>query len=195
MFFVILLYLIRVALFGFFYFAVKYSGKGKDALKKEKNRLFFNELGLLVVEGYMELCISGYINYLGSKESDIPGEVISVYTRYFCFVSVILIAPGLLFNMLNEDIKTINSEEFQDSYGSLTEGLKSNNKWTLAYFLVFIVRRLAFCIIAFGLMEVHIWQVYLLYLCNLICGMYSGYFAPKTNPLINKIERFNEFLI
>ena len=113
MFFVILLYLVRVALIGFFYLAVRYTRKGKDALRKERNRLFFNELGLLVVEGYMELAISGYINYLGSKDSDIPGEVISVYTRYFCFACVILIAPGLLYYMLCQDLETIRSEEWQ----------------------------------------------------------------------------------
>ena len=62
MFFVILLYLVRVALIGFFYLAVRFTGKGNEALRKERNRLFFNELGLLVVEGYMELAISGYIN-------------------------------------------------------------------------------------------------------------------------------------
>ena len=113
MFFVILLYLVRVALIGFFYLAVRFTGKGNEALRKERNRLFFNELGLLVVEGYMELAISGYINYLGSKDSDITGEVISVYTRYFCFASVILIAPGLLYYMLCQDLETIRSEEWQ----------------------------------------------------------------------------------
>jgi len=48
----------------------------------------------------MELAISGYINYLGAKDSEVAGEIISDYTRYFCFASVFLIAPGLLAHML-----------------------------------------------------------------------------------------------
>jgi hypothetical protein len=55
----------------------------------------------------MELGISGYINYLGSKDSEIPGEIISTYIRYFCFMCVFVIAPGFLFNMLSQDVEII----------------------------------------------------------------------------------------
>ena len=35
----------------------------------------------------------------------------------------------------------------------------------------------------------------MLYLCNLLCGLYSGYFAPKLLISVNRLERLNEFLI
>ena len=38
----------------------------------------------------------------------------------------------------------------------MNEGLKMNNKGNLSYNMVFILRRLAFCIIAFGLLDIHI---------------------------------------
>ena len=110
MFIVIFIYFVRVSLIGFFYLAVLITGKGQDALRRERNRLFFNELGLLVVEGYMELAISGYFNYLGSKDSNVTVEVISLYVRYFSFTSVAVIAPGMLIRMLRKDIQTIKSE-------------------------------------------------------------------------------------
>ena len=157
MFIVIFIYFVRVSLIGFFYLAVLITGKGQDTFRRENNRLFFNELCLLVIEGYMELAISGYFNYLGSKDSNVTVEVISLYVRYFSFTSVAVIAPGMLIRMLRKDIQTIKSEEFQDSYGSMNEGLKMNNKWNLSYNMVFILRRLAFCIIAFGLLDIHIW--------------------------------------
>ena len=53
MFFIICFYFIRVFLIVFFHLASKYTGKGQEALKNEKNRLFFNELILLLVEGYI----------------------------------------------------------------------------------------------------------------------------------------------
>lgn len=107
MFFILCVYFFRVFLIGFFYLAVKCSGKGQEKLRKEKNRLFFNEIILLVIEGYMEFAIAGYINYLGSKDSEASGEIISKYIRYFCFACVFLIAPGFLFNMLSHHMEVI----------------------------------------------------------------------------------------
>jgi hypothetical protein len=107
MFIVIFIYFVRISLIGFFYIGVMITGKGQDAFRRENNRLFFNELCLLVIEGYMELAISGYISYLGSKDSNVTGEVISLYVRYFCFASVAIIAPGMLVRMLRKDIQTI----------------------------------------------------------------------------------------
>jgi hypothetical protein len=59
--------------------AVKYCGKAHDQLRREKNRLFFNEFILLIIEGYMELAISGFINFYGSKNSEATetGEIVS----------------------------------------------------------------------------------------------------------------------
>ena len=63
LFILVLVYFIRVFLLIFFYISVKFFGKGKKIYENKFNAIFFNDILLLLMEGYMEFLIAGYLNY------------------------------------------------------------------------------------------------------------------------------------
>ena len=88
----------------------------------------------------------------------------------------------------------IESEDFREKFGGFYEGIRTNSKASLAYFFIFVIRRLSFLYIAFNLYNVATVQFQVLYLVNLIQTIYIGYVKPKTYWLMNYIEIFNEFI-
>ena len=85
-------------------------GVGKDLYKSQLKRIFFTDLTLIFIEGYLEFCIAGYLQF-GNKSinHDILGEKISYYLGYFSIiVSLVLIPLGFLY-MLSRSTDVIES--------------------------------------------------------------------------------------
>lgn len=113
LFILVIMYFVRVGLLVFFWMVVKFTGKGQKSYKKQVDALFFNEILLLMMEGYIEFLISGYLNYdTPSCGGDASGEKISVYVSYFCLMVTLIIVPGAMIYLLFEDLDTINSPQF-----------------------------------------------------------------------------------
>ena len=68
------------------------------------------------------------------------------------------------------------------------------SKWTLAYYLVYTVRRILFVFIAFFITH-QAWQLVLLQYMNMFVIMYHLFHLPLDSKLKNKIEVVNEIFI
>ena len=61
-FFLIIFYLIRVFIYSFVYKVNQKTGKMEEYLKSEGKSLFYSNILLLLLEGFMEFIITGYLN-------------------------------------------------------------------------------------------------------------------------------------
>ena len=100
------------------------TGAGSELLKKQLKRIFFTDLILIFIEGYMEFLIAGYLQYGNdSINMSYSGEKIAGYLGNFSIiVSIILIPLGFVF-MLSRRTEVIQSQSFRDKYGGLYEGI------------------------------------------------------------------------
>ena len=57
--------------------------------------------------------------------------------------------PGIFIYMMTRPMIQLKDSIFEAQYGELYTGLKTDSKWTVSYYLVFILRRLAFLALAF----------------------------------------------
>jgi hypothetical protein len=115
----------------------------------------FEDLILVFIEGYMEFCIAGYLQY-GNRmvDTNINGEKISNVVGNFSIAVAIVFIPFGFIYMLTRSQSVIESEEFRGKYGGFYTGLKTNSKWSLAYFFIFVARRLFFLYLAFNVYTV-----------------------------------------
>ena len=180
LFILLLVYFIRVFLLIFFYISAKCFGKGKKMYQHQINALFFNEILLLLIEGYMEFLIAGYLGFdkpICGNET--LGEKITVVVSYFCLIMTLLLVTWAMIYLLSEKLKIIQSVKFKKSYGSMYEGIKTDSKFRVAYYFVFVLRRMMFCVIAFGLSWNPVYQVQAVYLMNIAIAIYIGLAAAK----------------
>jgi len=101
----------------------------------------------------MELLISGYLNYcspedLMNKNFSALG-VASVLFGYLCLFLSLVVVPGFFLYLTTRDLETIRDEKFTNMYGVLYLDVKTSDKYRISYFLVFILRRFWFIILAF----------------------------------------------
>ena len=128
----------------------------------------------------MEFLIAGYLNYdkpICDKEAS--GEKFAVVVSYFCLFSSLVLVPGAMIHILSEKLEVIQSIEFKNSYGSMYEGVKTDSKFKLAFYLIFILRRMLFSFVAFGLSWSPVYQVQAVYLLNIAVGIYIGLAGAK----------------
>ena len=108
----------------------------------------------------MEFLIAGYLNYdRPICDDDSSGEKISIVVSYFCLITTLVIVPGAMIYLLCEKLEVVQSIEFKSSYGSMYEGIRTDSKFKLAFYFVFILRRMMFSFIAFGLSWNSVYQV------------------------------------
>ena len=79
------------------------------------DRLYFDELITITLEGFMELCISGYLEHINPWRNNT--ETISVIAGYICLLLAIIILPSVLIWVLIQDRETFDEPQFEDTYG------------------------------------------------------------------------------
>ena len=93
-----------------------------------KHSLFFNEFIVLNLEAYMELLISGYINYmfpLGSTN----GEIVAQYVSYYSFAVCLFVLPCISIWVLIQNMDVIRSQEFKNNWHGFYEEISLKSKW------------------------------------------------------------------
>ena len=63
-------------------------------------------------------------------------------------ISALIVMPGIFIFILKQHIVTINDAEFGKSYGAAYEGMYTKNKWQVAFFLLYCIRRIIYVFIA-----------------------------------------------
>ena len=95
---------------------------------------------------------------------------------------------------MSQDLKTINSEEFMETWGNLFQNIKTNTKYRLSFYLVFISRKAFLTYIAF-FVDTSSLQIILIMFLNIFMILYIGSSYSLESLLLNRMEIFNEACI
>ena len=74
---------------------VKYKNLGHEKLKDLKKSLFWGEILIMCIEGYIELLIAGYLNTSFNLNST-NGEVTARYVAYYCLIISLFVMPLIM---------------------------------------------------------------------------------------------------
>lgn len=98
-------------------------------------------------ESYLEVVLSGYLNLKGPLWTE-NGDAAAVLLSYL-LIAVGFGLPLLNLWVLSQPLDRFSEPSFRAKWGSFFEKVKVENKYALAYYLVFMLRRLALVMIAF----------------------------------------------
>ena len=73
--------------------------------------------------------------------------------------------------------------------------MKTESKWQISYFFVFVIRRQIYVAVAFLLISQPGWQIMGMLWLNQAWTLYLGQIQPHEMRLSNRIDLANEFLI
>ena len=105
-----------------------------------------------------------------------------------------LVLPLLFYYMLAAcSLDDINSKDFEDRFGPLIDGLRTDRKIYLTFYLSMVIRRFIFC--ALTLMDRSCVQIILLVIINLLYAMYVSNLRAYKMSLLNQSIIINEFLV
>ena len=126
------------------------NGKYTEKLDKMRDKLFFQELILISIEGYIEFVIMVYIyiDKIDPMEFPFWAAFTVVYNILVCGI----VLPGAFLYLYTRPLDTIKDDpEFQSKWKSLFDGKRTNEKPQVMFFLVFVLRRLFYVTAAFNL--------------------------------------------
>lgn len=112
-------------------------------------------------------------------------------TYFLCMVICPLSFSYYVWNNIN----LYQWNKFNSRQGSLFDDIELRTKWKSAYYLVYVVRRILFIEIAFGLKDWPGIQIQFVNYLNLATLIYIGSFSPLLSRPRNNLEMFNEFCI
>ena len=144
--------------------------------RKLRKTLFFGQIIKLTHGGYFEVLVATYLN-LRFPINTLSGETAAFRVAQGYMVISLVLFPLLWCYTLKKSVRRINTRQFQSRFGALFENIKKQSKWTMIYYLIFIVRRCVFCLIAFFVKSPLI-QIQLIMYSNLIMIIYQGQIKP-----------------
>lgn len=176
------------------YTVVKKYGWFNEFVPRQLKDARYNEIILLTIESCLDMFVSGYLQSLKVTVSwNFFGDAMSSILGYICLILICLI-PILYVYILLQDREVIISEEFRGKYGAFYDSIKTSDNYKLSYNIIFVLRRVIFCIALFAL-ESGGCQLVLIYFNNLIYSIYFFHHMPKSIPYLQHLEMFNEVLI
>jgi hypothetical protein len=132
------------------------TGKGKSTYQSLKQKLFWNDLLSVLIEAYIEFIIAGYLN-MTAPDSDLEGEIASLYIGYVCLLFTLVIIPIIFFWLRAQPLDRLKEPSFQKKYEALYENCRLESKWTAMFYKVFMWRRIIFVNLAFFMGE---WPIF-----------------------------------
>ena len=114
--------------------------------------LIFTQIILLMVEGYFEMLIAGYVNF-ATPVWTTNGEGFGTVMAVYCLFLALIVLPALLIWMMFQSLSFIHSPAFTKYWRGLHYGLRTTRKWHLLYSIIFIVRRTLFVSVAFNMID------------------------------------------
>ena len=140
LYFVIMLYIIKLLIFGITHISKQRQNK---VYRTMKDNLIWSELLTISIEGFMELYISGYLEYSYPLDTK-SGEVKAKFFGNICLVHSLFIFPSILIWVQIQEKSTLNEFLFKQTYGVLYDGINLSNTWTQSFYLIFTIRRFIF---------------------------------------------------
>lgn len=111
-------------------------------------RLFWIEILALMIEAEFEMLISGYLQITHPVYTT-WGEKFSTFLAGFGLFVALVGFPAAVIYVLRQEVNELSKLYFFMKWGPIYEGLRMESKWTLAYYLVYIIRRILFVFVAF----------------------------------------------
>ena len=72
-------------------------------------------------------------------------------------IFALVLLPGMFIYILSQHISTINDEKFSRTFGASYEGMKTENKMQVAFFLFYCIRRIIYVLTAMFLFDHVYW--------------------------------------
>jgi hypothetical protein len=115
---------------------------------KLKNKLLWNFVIRLVIESYLSLGFSVYFNL---RFASCKFSYLGSWVNYFYavgFAAVIIAAPLFVVFFYSRNFSRFKDEQFNSKFGSVYEGLKTKDRYVIAYTFIFMIRRALFSLIS-----------------------------------------------
>mmetsp|Transcript_24944 Transcript_24944/g.38740 ORF Transcript_24944/g.38740 Transcript_24944/m.38740 type:complete len:353 (+) Transcript_24944:2718-3776(+) len=195
----LLVYFMRVLILCGAGIVMKLSTKqryGETFVEKQKKTLFFNDILILALEGYLEFLICGYLNLQQPLiDTSFTAERLSLFISLFCFATALLLPVAFFTALVYFDTSKFRTKSFSQKFGVLIEGVRTQDKVSLSYFLIFMIRRLLFFMIAFTFTSAPSLQIIFVLYLTVGCQIYLVYYKPRKPRFFNKIETVNEVFV
>ena len=168
--FFILLYLIMLIILLLIKIFVWKTGKGISVYKFLKKNLIFGSLISLLVEPYIEILISSYLNIIAPVNIK-NGDQVGIYTGYVGGIVSCGILPISLLWVISRNKQRLEDPSFVEKWGSFYSETKSSTFASLFFNFISLMRRLIFVILVFCF-EVCTFQIIGLFVTNAIVAFY-----------------------
>lgn len=91
----------------------------------------------------MEFVIIAYLNFRVNGIRNYEGEIMGWTVCFTALIIVFIALPvSLVWFIYQKPSKTkLQNSTFKRRWGSIYENLKSNDRWQLSYYLIFVLRR------------------------------------------------------
>lgn len=146
----------------------------------------------MVIESYLELGFSVYFNLRYAK---CHFAYLGSWVNYFyavAFAGALVAAPIFVIVFYSRNFSRLSDEDFEGKFGSVYEGLKTSERYVIAYTPVFLARRALFTLTSLFLYKHVMIQMGCAMVIALASGCYILHFKPFEDPLINRLEAMNE---
>ena len=120
--------------------------------EKYYNQMIFTEIIMLTLFGYLVVLVYGYLNW-NLPLVTTQGEVLSTVIGQWTFIIALYALPFAAWWMLFQKTVLVNGFAFKKVWRGLHFNIKSKSKWTLVWWLVFMIRRILFASIAFNYIQ------------------------------------------
>ena len=152
---------------------------------------------VFVMEGSLDIAICCSLNYIFIDDSGAGlkwDNMFQVVNNSTLFVMVILVASfpfwAIIFYCLN--FAKWEEEEFEEKYGAVFEGLKKDQRSSIAYPFIFFMRRFALVVIVTVGRKLFFTQILTMVFFSLLQIAYLTTYTPSEEPLMHKLDIFNE---
>lgn len=150
----------RLLLAGLFKCLHKTCCKPFDWVKKTYdfliNGMFFRMPLILSIEIFMEIVVVVYLNFLPKDLKALqPGEVLGYFISGLGVIICFVLLPGgviwLVYKQPNR--QQLEREEFKERWGVLYDDIRTGDRWQLAFYLMFIIRRAVFLLLGLYILQ------------------------------------------
>lgn len=94
--------------------------------------------------------ISSYLQFDDTYSfKDIESQKYSAIFASILIVFSLIVTPIAFIYLVTQNINMYQSHKFNSRYGSLYEGVELRSKWSAAFYLVFMLRRILMVVLAF----------------------------------------------
>jgi hypothetical protein len=121
--------------------------------------------------------IAGYLSLITNNTSGGDMSFVLVVSKFSGFISIfstLIVFPLVLIWFITRKIEVYRKKDFKQKFGALYDGVKTEDKYTISFSLVFVLRRILFFLIAFNFYEYTLFQAMNIAFLNLFMIIYTG---------------------